>query len=228
MCTKNGKYVKWYISNGHNPIYLPKSEQQLAKRLALKKYYSLQVSELSQELHSIDRFLAHYQKPNIVSETLLDDSSCYKTLLSSHFQTFSSRLQQWVSAEYEHCKKHPEHLIHKTLAGHSVRSKSEVIIANALFLSKIPYRYECALKLGNSVFFPDFTICHPSTMELFFWEHFGLMSALDYRNKTYNKLKIYGKYSIIPSINLITTFETQTHPVDSTKIQKIIQEYFQI
>ncbi len=35
----NGKYVKWYRSDGHSSIYLSKKEQALARQLAQKKYY---------------------------------------------------------------------------------------------------------------------------------------------------------------------------------------------
>ena len=35
----NGKYVKWYRSDGHSNIYLSKKEQVLAQQLAQKKYY---------------------------------------------------------------------------------------------------------------------------------------------------------------------------------------------
>ena len=38
-----------------------------------------------------------------------------------------------------------------------------------------------------------------------------------YRENAYNKLKLYGQNGIIPSINLITTFETKSHPIDSGK-----------
>ncbi|MFQ8777759.1 MAG: hypothetical protein ACLR78_10425 [Roseburia sp.] len=56
-----------------------------------------------------------------------------------------------------------------------MRSKSEAMIAMLLHLNAIPYRYECALSLGGVTLFPDFTIRHPVTGVLYYWEHFGLM-----------------------------------------------------
>ena len=41
-----------------------------------------------------------------------------------------------------------------------MRSKSEAMIAMSLYVQKIPYRYECELKLGSITLFPDFTIRH--------------------------------------------------------------------
>ena len=76
---------------------------------------------------------------------------------------------------YEKNPKYPEHLIHKTVSGIYVRSKSESMIALQLYTEKIPFRYECALQLGETTLYPDFTILHPKTGEIFYWEHFGMM-----------------------------------------------------
>lgn len=35
------------------------------------------------------------------------------------------------------------------------------------------FRYECLLKLGDSAYYPDFTIKHPKTGKTYYWEHFG-------------------------------------------------------
>lgn len=37
-----------------------------------------------------------------------------------------------------------------------MRSKSEAMIAMNLYVQKIPYRYECELKLGSITLFPRF------------------------------------------------------------------------
>lgn len=53
-----------------------------------------------------------------------------------------------------------------------------------------------------------------------------MMDIPSYRDKAYNKLKTYGEYGIIPSPNLITTFETQNHPINSSEIERLIAEHF--
>lgn len=226
LCVRNGPYIKWFKSNGVNPIYLPKKHHELAQKLAVKKYYTMQLNELSKEIRLLDDCIKNYQAICFNSSSLLDASSCYLELLKSYFEQFPNKLQQWITSDYQHNTNYPEHLIHKTISGHLVRSKSEVMIANALYRNKVPYRYECALHCDDIVMYPDFTICHPKTMEIFYWEHFGMMNVPSYYEKTYNKLKVYGNYGIIPSINLITTFETQDHPINSEKIEQNIAEYF--
>lgn len=158
ICTKNGKHSKWYISNGPNPIYIPKSNRYFAEKLAIKKYYTLKLEELLAEVSIIDEYIASYKKYNIKSEDLLEEYSSYKELLNSNFQLLPNNLQTWQNTSFDHNTLYPENLKYTTISGHKVRSKSEVIIANALYINQIPYRYECAVQIDNMVFYPDFTI----------------------------------------------------------------------
>lgn len=223
LCVRNGNYIKWFKSNGKHPIYIPKKERHLAEALALKKFYQLQLEELTSLLQLSE---AYAQNKKESSLSLLDDSSCFKELLAPHFNSFPNELQQWANADYEHNPLHPEHLIHNTIAGYKVRSKSEVIIVNTLFANRIPFRYECALTVQNMIFYPDLTIRHPKSGELIYWEHFGMMDKPVYCDKAFQKLRIYASEGIIPSINLITTYETADHPINSEKIQQIVRDFF--
>ena len=101
-----------------------------------------------------------------------------------------------------------------------------MIIANALYMNRIPYRYECELVLGDVTLYPDFTILHPDTSEVYYWEHFGMMSQSAYREKTVQKLKLYGEHQIFPFHQLITTYESESVSLDSEMIQKVIEMYF--
>lgn len=74
--------------------------------------------------------------------------------------------------------------------------------------------------------YPDFTIRHPKTGRLFYWEHFGLMNQLTYRKSTCSKLQLYISNGIIPNIQLITTYETQEEPLDPETVEKIVEHYF--
>ena len=40
------------------------------------------------------------------------------------------------------------------------------------------------------------------------------------------KIQLYIAHKIIPSINLITTFETSEKPLDTSVLEKIVREYF--
>ena len=54
VCSQNGEYQKWYQSDGHKKTYIPKSNKQLAEKLAIKKYLSLQLEDLENEKKAIE------------------------------------------------------------------------------------------------------------------------------------------------------------------------------
>lgn len=128
--------------------------------------------------------------------------------------------QKWRAESYETNPSHPENLIHTTLAGHKVRSKSEVIISNLLYTNQIPYRYEAALPLKEFTAYPDFTILHPVTNKIFYWEHFGMMDNAPYCDTACNKLKTYCYNGIFPSMQLITTYETSKCPIPQIRCSR--------
>lgn len=231
LCAGNGKYTKWYVSTGTGREYLPKTERVLAEQLALRRLYAAQLNQLRQESELLKKHES-FQKENVYSneiEHLISQESPYYELLKNCIvgsRKNGAYLKMWQEEEYQTNCAHPEHLLHKSLNGERLRSKSEVIIANALYMNRIPYRYECELVLGDVTLYPDFTILHPDTSEVYYWEHFGMMSQSAYREKTVQKLKLYGEYQIFPFHQLITTYESESMSLDSEMIQKVIEMYF--
>lgn len=71
-----------------------------------------------------------------------------------------------------------------------------------------------------------FTIRHPRTGQIYYWEHFGRMDDSVYAKKAGSKLQMYISSGIIPSIQLITTYETLDSPLDMEVIEKILHRYF--
>jgi len=131
-----------------------------------------------------------------------------------------------MTASFDKNPIRPEQLIHKGVSGNFLRSKSEAIIDMFLYYNQLPYRYEAALTLDKSTIYPDFTIRHPKTGAIIYWEHFGLMDDPSYCRKALSKLSLYTSHGIIPSINLITTYETKSNPLSSDMIEKIVKHYF--
>ena len=89
------------------------------------------------------------------------------------------------SGPYDQNPLFPEQRIHKCASGHLVRSKSEAIIDMVLYTNQVPFRYECALTLGKTVIYPDFTIRDPSSGKTYYWEHFGMMDQPSYAARTF-------------------------------------------
>lgn len=224
MCAKNGKYYKWYRFDGKVISYIPKSQRKLAEQLALKRYLKLFEKEHLAEQKAVRSFLTHY--PCERESQLLFEHEEYCALLKPYVSPLNQELLEWQEAAYEKSEKYLEQLVHKCGFGLVVRSKSEAMIATFLQMNKIPFRYECALHLNRGVIYPDFTIRHPKTGETYYWEHFGLMDDLDYARRFCSKMQMYVMHGIIPSIQLITTYETKEHPLTVDEIEGTIRRYF--
>lgn len=226
FCSHTGKYTKWFQTDGKTQTYIPKKNRSLAEKLATKKYLSLLLKDLLNEKAAIELYLKHHNPEGSKAERLLSSIPEYQQLLSPFFTPISKELLDWMNSPYERNTKYPEKLIHKAHSGIYVRSKSEAIIDMFLHMNHIPFRYECALQLGPVITYPDFTIRHPQTGKIYYWEHFGLMDNPDYCKNTYSKLQLYSEHRIYPTIQLITTYETKENPLDAEIVEKTVEHYF--
>ena len=108
-----------------------------------------------------------------------------------------------------------------------VRSKSEVIIADALTRANIPYRYEYPTSIkGWGTLYPDFTCLDIRTREEIIWEHFGLMGDPDYAENAVQKITHYAASGYVLGKNLIATFESGTTPLSVKQAQGCIDALF--
>ncbi|MGN0151423.1 MAG: ATPase [Wujia sp.] len=225
FCSKNGNRYKWYVRDQNGTSYLPKVKKEYAEELAIKKYYKMRIKELESNLFVCNSYLRKMSSIEGKADYLLCHPE-FGRLLEKYFVPINTDLKKWQSDHYERCKKHEESLVIKGTQGKMLRSKSEAIIDMMLYQKKIPFRYEEKLVLDGITIYPDFVIRHPVTGEYFYWEHFGMMDDEEYRNHACEKIKLYCKNGIIPSVNLITTYETKRDPLSAEKVEFRIQEYF--
>ncbi len=227
FCTRNGTHFKWYESDGKNNTYIPKKERAYAEQLAAKKYLTLLREDLCNEKNAIDFYLRHHRTGPGMADKLLTDAPAYAELLASYFRPDSLELLEWNNAPYERSELHTENLIHKTTTGVYVRSKSEATIAMFLAWKKVPFHYEELLQIGGVSFYPDFTIKHPTTGKIIYWEHFGMMDVPDYMRNAFAKMQVYAANGIVLGENLIATFETKQSPLDYEMVRRMVDYYFE-
>lgn len=123
-------------------------------------------------------------------------------------------------------KYYEQSLIHRTLKGDLVRSKSEVIIANLLYESGIEYEYEKELDLGeDGIRIPDFTIEDAESGLCFYWEHCGMLGDAAYNKHWQEKQALYKKHGIIEGENLIVSKDALNGGIDSSEIMRLIDKY---
>ena len=116
-------------------------------------------------------------------------------------------------------------------------SKSEVIIANCLnkYKKEIRYAYENKLTLESTgrTIKPDFMIEHLGNGKIIYWEHLGMMTREDYREKWEKKKKGYIEDGFVVFTEatgdtdkiLILTEENPNGGIDSQYFEEIIRKY---
>ncbi len=163
---------------------------------------------------------------DLVAEIMADVSE-KKAYRLGLFDEFTAILERYTNSfefhqqigEYLGIDKFSRQNIYQTLSGDFVRSKSEVIIANILFQSGIPFFYEKILKAPDGTRRdPDFTLEWKG--KTYYWEHLGLLDDEEYAREWQVKKAWYQ--ANFPG-QLITTQETATL---SQECKLILQEKF--
>ena len=226
--TQKPQYYHYTNPKDKKGRFIPRKETKLAVQLAQKDYdisiiklLKKQISQTRQYLKNINSISACYTKLHPARQQLITPVTLTDKQYTEQWQNVS--WQGRLFAQDEH------YLL--TNRNEKVRSKSEVLIANALAKHGIPYRYEYPQSLKNRqnkiiTFYPDFLCLNIKTRDEYIWEHFGLMDNMDYAQKAVRKLQFYAQNKIFSGRNLIITMETQTEPLTPQFVETMIKEYF--
>ncbi|MDE0615350.1 MAG: AAA family ATPase [bacterium] len=120
-------------------------------------------------------------------------------------------------------------LIHRTSNGTFVRSKSEVIIADALSAASVEFAYEREFQgHDGTIRLPDFTIEDAATGETYIWEHLGMLSDPQYAQAWERKKSWYAASGVKESggdaATLIVTRDDERGGIDSAEVQARVRE----
>ena len=240
--SKTPQYYHCTDPKDFNGKYIPSSQKKFINQLAQKDYDIKVIKLLEKEIEVTQKYLSNVatNEDTINNESYIQTKliRLYTNLTPARQQlitpvtlTDEQYAEQWQSVSWqERPFAQDEHYL-LTNRNEKVRSKSEVLIANALAKHGIAYRYEYPQTLKNSqnkmiTFHPDFLCLNIKTRVEYIWEHFGLMDNPDYAQKAVRKLQFYAQNKIFPGHNLIITMETQTEPLTPQFVETMIKEYF--
>ena len=226
ICSRGKRGNKWYHTIDGKRIYIKKKDRAFAEVLAVKKYLSLLLRRVEQQHCALGFYLRHYKEDTMEAAHLLEEVSAYQELLKPFFAPVDRRQAAWADAAYVKYSGRPDGLRHNGANGIVMRSKSEVLISYALSRHNLAFRYECELRCGTFVVYPDFTILHPKTGEIYYWEHFGMMDDEGYARKAAEKIYGYSAHGIVPGERLIMTFESSQVSLDMELVERWIEYYF--
>lgn len=215
--SRPGTFVQNYIAN---------KDEELKIALKRKRFIQRSLPYLRNNIKIIDAFIKKY-RPYNPSEIIASLPKAYEGLdyYNNYFDIGENDLSLWSKEDYVRNELYPEGLIHGTISGLKVRSKSEAIIAGLLEANNVPFRYEASLHLGEKVYYPDFTILRPRDNKILYWEHFGMADDEEYSFSMNKKMSIYRKHGIVPWNQLITTYEVEKGSSDAQDIQSIINAF---
>ena len=229
--SQKGRYTEYYHIKEDGDThgkYLPKKQEATARQLAQKDYDEKIINLVEEEITALKEYLNNASKiQTFYSKMCPSRQKLIKPLTLSDNQYAS----QWKNVTWQGLPFAPDAPVYTTNHGERVRSKSEVLIANALAQHKIPYRYEYPLTLhrqhthDTTTLYPDFLCLNLRTRQEFFWEHFGLMDSPEYVANAVSKLNLYTQNKITPGKNLIITMETQTEPLTPSVIDQMINDF---
>lgn len=216
---KNKIYYCIADENSGKQRYINVSNIKEAQNIAQRDYDLKYLKHAENEIKDIEGLLAKNYSDR--------EKNCYsginegrKTLIQPFEMPDEDYIRKWLSMPYQPKEfSESDTTDYYTDKGERVRSKSEIIIANMLKTLNIPYKYECPLKLGNILIYPDFTILDVKGRREKYLEHFGMMGDLDYVNNMILKISTYEQNDIFIGDKLICTFESAKRPINISTLK---------
>ena len=219
------KRTQFYFNDNGKRKYAKEDERDLVQQLCQKDYDQKILAKAIKELKELEKLYSNYDSMTceFVYEKL---NSARQNLIQPIWLPDGEFIHNWETVEYvgkSFVEDAPEFYTNK---GERVRSKSEILIANALQKHQVPYRYEFPIKLKQyGIVHPDFTVLNIRKRKEMYWEHMGMLDEDGYRDDALDKITAYEKNGIFPGDKLILTLETLKSPMNSKIIEKIIDQY---
>ena len=205
--------------------YLAADKKAVAHQIASYDYLKTIIRQADSELKQIDKLIktCENSSPEDYYESL---SKGRQRLISPVKLTDEQFVEAWLSKPYTGGTFAEGDAEYYTARNERVRSKSEILIANALSKNNVPYKYECPIVLkGLGKIFPDFTALNVKRRKVYYWEHLGMMDDEDYARKSVVKINAYERNGFTQGTSLLITMETGKTPLDVKLVDNMIRRF---
>ena len=234
IAQRHGRNQFYHYTNSDSPkgCYIRQKNISFARSLAQKDYDSELIKIIQKEIAALQTFLNSTEQGYAIQKLYENLCPARQALITPVTLTDKQYVSQWQNITWVGNPFKEDTQIYTTVRGESVRSKSEVLIADALTRHNIPYRYEYPVELRRTsnasstvTFYPDFLCLNVRTRTEFYWEHFGRMDDPEYSNNAAGKLRLYTENGILAGRNFILTMETAASPLSTRQVENLIKEY---
>lgn len=225
----HGESVQYYIrTSGQDKCgtYIKKKDKSFAELLAQIEYNQELLHVIEKEISELQN-LQTIPANNPYATALEKINPLKRSLIKTPYVSDEDYCLQWIKQEYPKMGFREDAPEYYTKKGLRVRSKSEIIIAETLDKYEIPYLYEKPIKLsGNRIVHPDFTLLNAINRKELYWEHFGMMDDIEYRNNAFNKIRDYESNGYYQGVNFIWTMETAKLPINTKAVDCMVSNMY--
>ena len=223
---KHDKRIYYYRDDGSNrDKIIPKTNLSLAKQLAQRNYLENVLKAAKEESIFLSEIIDKY--PKQTAEDVYSQLSPERRNIIRPIQLPDDEfIREWQAKPYTPKPFKKDTPVYITMRGERVRSKSEMIIADRLYINNIPYKYECPITINGITFHPDFTILRIQDRKDLYLEHCGKIGDEGYSDDLVDRITMYSENGIIVGDRLFLTFETANKPFDARTIDRLICEVF--
>lgn len=221
----HGKPYYYYSKPGSKEKHLTNKDDELIKQLLQKSYSNSVLKAAKRELDALETMLQIY--PETLSEDIYENlPEARKKYVEPVILGDEQLARRWMSEPYVLKPFKNDAPVYKTIRGERVRSKSEVMIADRMYVRGVPYKYECPIMIDGKVIHPDFSSMRMSDHKIIYHEHCGMMDDPDYVNDLVERVNLYNQAGIVQGDRLTFSFETSDKPLDIRVIDRLIDEFF--
>lgn len=220
---KNQTYY-YKVLNGKK-TYIGKADSKEVLQLQKRKFIEASLKRIEQNCVLMEQLIEGYKGID-PEEVMSNETRAYRTPPQCCFSMSGVHNgKKWGNKPYRKFKGFPEGLKHKTLKGEQVRSKSEALIANMLFVKKIEYHYEEEIDIGGKTIPPDFKIFVKSQNKFKLLEHLGMLVKEKYRSDALAKMDFYFSNGYRLYDDILFTCDDLAGRINTQDIGKLINDY---
>ncbi|MCR5416110.1 MAG: hypothetical protein K6E79_04880 [Pseudobutyrivibrio sp.] len=228
LCSSKG-YPRFYYfesSNDDKGKYLSANDLPFITAIC-QRDYNVKLIERLESLKKQALKDIPFNLNNEIDEVYFAFKPGKQSVIKPIIPTINDYINEWYNNHPQQQNPFPFDSYLITNKGEKVRSKSEKIIADKLLALDIPYVYEPAVIINNTVKYPDFIILNKRLRKTFYWEHFGLADDEGYSESNLAKLADYEKNGLLIGEDVICSFETKDTPISSSTLDKKIMTHLQ-